>query len=143
MTSAYTRQCRPDPHHDAIEQLIHASDLIARKLRDPRSQVLVRDNPRNVVDVLDEVGLNTDSAQRGQDVPGNARVFVLVVGLRAAGSSSTIEWPNYYPPCLVQPRHTGTHSVSRRDARSASGIPILRRQSPALQVPLSAGYACL
>ena len=70
----------------AIERLIDASDLIASKSPDPGSQVLVRNNRRSVVDVLDEVGLNTDSAQRGQNVPGNARVFVLVVGLRAAGT---------------------------------------------------------
>ena len=65
MTSPDTRKCWLDAHGIAIERLIDGSDLIARKSRDPRSQVLVRDNRRCVIDVLDELGLNTDSAQRG------------------------------------------------------------------------------
>ena len=110
-------------------RLIDASHLIARKARDPRSQVLVRDNRRSVIDVLDKLGLNTDSAQRGQDVLGNARIFVLVVRLRAAGAHP----PWNGPPSPTAPSAAETHLHTfgdRRDARSPAFLYLGVKHQP-------------
>ena len=83
---------------------------------------MVRDDRRCVVDVLDEIGLDTRSAQRRQNAPGNAQIFVLIVELGAVASahSRSIVPPGPCPP-LVRPGHTWARSVIR-DALVNKGL---------------------
>ena len=106
------------------------------------ASVLIRHDRRRVADVLDEIGLDTSSAQRGQDVPGNAHVFIiLVVGLRAVGAHPIVECPTLVP---AHASAGGTHLRAFGDRRDASPPPFITRPTRYRTPPrLVCSRACL